>query len=147
MIGEIGIHFNVIYRDNDLLEVRIAAWNGAFSGATDVYVHIGEPEDLGAKLAGFPRSNTDLREITLGTFGDQGAGGGFSMRFYCVDSSAHAFVASGIESGNKVGGVTQSTVLAVSIEAAAVDEFVYQFRNLASSGSGSAFLKGLPVIT
>jgi hypothetical protein len=101
---EVGFQFERIYGDNDVLEVRVSAWNGAFGGLTDVYVGIGRLGEVATCLSGFPSSVTDSREFTLGAFGGEFAGGGVSMRFYCRDASAHVMVESRIESSSRSEG-------------------------------------------
>jgi hypothetical protein len=137
---EIGLQFEVTYKDSDLLKVRISAWNGAFGGTADVYVGIGKLEEVATKLKGFPNNPSDTREITLGGFGPNWAGGGVGMRFYCTDASGHAYVESKIESGSKP---VQSVSLSLPIEAAAMDSFVDELRRVGANRSGTARLEGV----
>ena len=95
---EIGFRLEVIYKDNDLLELRVSAWNGAFGGTADVNMGIGELEATAAQLKGFPTHPADAREVMLGSFGPKTAGGGASVRFYCIDRAGHARLESKIES-------------------------------------------------
>lgn len=141
----IGLSFEVIYKDSDFLEVRASAWNGAFGGAADVYVGIGVLEETAAKLLGFPRNTSDNREVTLGSFSPDRAGGGVKMRFCCADASGHAFVELRIDTGSTSGKQLESVTMYLPVEAAAVDSFVAQLRRAGSSRSGIARLetKGL----
>lgn len=141
---DIGFRFEVIYRDNDLLEVRVTAWNGAFGGTADVYVGIGGLEEAAARLRGFPKRPADVREVMLGAFGPASAGGGVSMRFYCADAAGHAYVDSKIESDSLAGRPVQCVTLSLPIEAAAVDSFVEELRLLGLRKTGVASLKGVP---
>ncbi len=143
---DIGFRFEVIYKDSYLLEVRLSAWNGAFGGAADLYVGIGQLEETAAKLKGFPNHPSDTREVILGDFGPKSAGGGVSMRFYCTDASGHASVESKIESDSLSGKPAQCVTLSLPIEAAAVDSFVDELRRLGADGTGIARLKGVPAI-
>ena len=97
-----GFQFDLRWHDADVVEVGIAAWNGAFAGATDVYVAIGGLREVAEKLEGFPRSPADEREVIFGRFGPEWAGGAVSMRFYCVDAAGHAYVESRMESDVQV---------------------------------------------
>ena len=135
-----GVILEAVYSDDDLIEVIASATNGAFAGATSVYVGIGELETAASTLAGFPASPRDVRDLALGAFGREWAGGGVSLRFYCVDGAAHAFVNVRIESHIEHGGVVQTTNLAIPIEPAAVDVFVAEMRKLGESRRGSASL-------
>ena len=76
---ESGFQFEVIYDDNDVLEVRVSAWNGEFGGKADVYVAIGQLEETAEKLKGFPSDPSDRREFIFGDFGPKSAGGGVRM--------------------------------------------------------------------
>lgn len=138
---EQGFKFEVIWRDNDVLELRASAFNGTFSGVTDVYEDIHGLSEIAAKIQGFPTNSSDFREVTLGAFGPKCAGGGISIRFYCADGSGHAYVESRIESGADTAGVTQSTILVVPIEAAAVDSFVAELHQMDKTKAGVACLR------
>jgi len=138
---DIGFQFEVIYKDRDFLEVRVSAWNGTFGGMADVYVGIGRLEETAETLKGFPNRLSDTREITLGGFGPDSAGGAVSMRFYCRDASGHAYIESRIESDSSSGKPMQSVSLSLPIEATAVDTFVDELRRLGSNKSGVAHLE------
>jgi hypothetical protein len=139
---EIGVQFEVVYKDDDLIEVRISASNGTFCGEASAYLGIGEVEEIATKLQGFPTRPSDAREIMLGTFDPNSAGGGMSMRFYCSDRSGHAYVEARIESGHESTRVVQSVVLLLPLEAAAVDSFVDELRRLDAGIGERASLKG-----
>jgi len=62
------------------------------------------------------------------------------VRFYCVDGAGHAHVEARIDSKFLSGGTIQTVVLAMPIEAAAVDTFVEELRRL--ERAGVAHLKG-----
>jgi hypothetical protein len=135
-----GFQFDIKWHDNDLLEVRIAAWNGAFGGAADVYLSIGGLRETADKLSGFPRNPTDKREVLFGRFGTGQAGGAVGMKFYCADGAGHTFVESKIESDNQIAGVNESVVLSLLIEPAALDSFVEDLRRLDAEKTGTACL-------
>lgn len=138
---DIGLQFEVIYKAEDLIQVRVFAWNGSFGGTADIYVGIGRLEEIAARLKGFPASVSDRREITLGAFGPNTAGG-VEMQFYCADASGHAYVELKIESGSLSGKTVQSAILSLPIEAAAVDSFVDDLRVPGLRKTGIARLEG-----
>src|SRR5438552_6861126 len=123
---EIGFEFKVIYSDVHLIQVRIFVWNGAFGGTADVYLGFDQLEEVAKKLQGFPNQLSDAREVMLGDF----AGGGVSMKFYCVDRSGHAYVECKIQSDRDSEGRVQSATLFIPVEAAAVDSFVEELRRV-----------------
>src|SRR6185312_7221671 len=77
------------YHDVDIVELRVSAWNGSFGGATRLYLAQGELADTATLLAGFPVDVKDKREVTLGAFGPDCAGGAMALRFFCRDRSGH----------------------------------------------------------
>lgn len=139
---DIGFQFEVIYKDTDLLQIRISAWNGIFGGASDLYVGIGDLERSAEILKGFPRDPSDVREITWGTFRTNYAGGGVKMRFYCADGAAHAFVDSTIKSKTPQNRSNQSVRFSMAIEPASVDSFVRELRSVGMHQAGNARLLG-----
>jgi hypothetical protein len=145
MHTDIGFQFDVIYKAEDLIQVRVFGWNGAFGGTAEIYVGIGLLEEIAGKLSGFPTRKSDSREFTLGGFGAKWAGGGVAMRFYCLDASGHACVESRIEAENLPSQSVQSATFSLPIEAAAVDSFVHELRRVGADRSGTAHLHGLPV--
>ncbi|HET7215933.1 MAG TPA: hypothetical protein VFL79_20245 [Terriglobia bacterium] len=144
---DVGIEFDVIGKETDLLKVRISAWNGAFGGAADVYTGIGGLEEAAKRLKGFPQHPADTREVTLGAFGPEWAGGGVRMRFYCLDASGHAHLELDIESEGLQGRPSQSVHMSLAIEAASVDSFIEELRSTGARTRGSARLEGMPAET
>lgn len=131
---DLGVQFKVIWKDADMIEVRVSAWNGAFGGAADIYVGNGVLEEAAAKLSGFPSNLTDTREILLGSFEPEFAGGGVRFKFHCVDQSGHAYVDSQIQSDSRPHGRIQSAFVLLPIEAAAVTRSSKSSSELARSG-------------
>ena len=140
--NEVGFRLEVIYADADLFELRVSAWNGAFGGATDLYVEVDGLGQIASKIAGFPKNPADVREFTLGAFGREFAGGAMNMRFYCIDQAGHAYVESRIESDAESAKVWQVATLVMPVEAAAIDRFVEDLRRLEKEKSGVALLEG-----
>ena len=64
------------------------------------------------------------------------------MRFHCVDGAGHAYVQATIDANYQTGDTIQTVVLAIPVEAAAVDTFVSQLEQLELNRSGVAYLKG-----
>ena len=64
------------------------------------------------------------------------------MRFHCVDGAGHAYVEASVDSNYQRGGTIQTVVLAIPVEAAAVDTFVRELERLESERSGTALLRG-----
>ena len=136
-----GVHFEVVWHDDDVVSVRVSASNGAFSGVADAYVGSDGLVLVAENLNGFPVSPSDRREVTVGAFGEGSAGGGVTLRFACTDGSGHARVEVILEGDQGSGGDHPETVhLFIPIEAAAVDRFVLGVRRLATTAKGVASL-------
>ncbi len=123
---------------NDVLNLRVSAWNGDFGGVAEIYEEVGDLHVAASNLRGFPNNPSDRREIIFGNFDRKCAAGGVSMRFHCVDGAGHAYVEASVDSNYQRGGV----VLAMPVGAAAVDTFVRELERLESERSGAALLRG-----
>ena len=139
----IGLEFQAIWHDVNMIDVRISAWNGTFGGTSRVYVGIGRLEEAAAALRGFPRNPSDTRELTFAGLGKRDIRGDVSLRFYCAGGAAHAWLEASIESAYDFAGPAQSVILALPIEAAAIDVFVDQLHRLGATRTGVAFLSGV----
>jgi hypothetical protein len=158
-----GIQIQTIWCDADVTEILVSAWNGAFGGATRIYVGIGALKEAAEQLRGFPSAPTDTREVTFGQF-DLGPvrvgqtdlnvfASGISMRFYCVNGAGHAYLDLRLQSdnregtslgpGERPGRTIQTVALVMRIEATAVDTFVQELLRLEANHSGAARLKAL----
>jgi hypothetical protein len=138
----VGIEFQLIWHDNDVLNLRVLAWNGDFGGVVKIYEGVGNLHVVAAHLREFPNNPGDRREIVFGNFDRKCAEGGVSMRFHCVDGAGHAFVEVSVDSNFQRGGTIQTAVPAMPVEAAAVDVFVRELERLESERSGTALLRG-----
>ena len=139
----IEIRFQTIWYDQDVVKLRVSAWNGDFDGAAEVYEGIGDMHKAAAQLQGFPRNPSDTRELIFGTFDRKCTGGGVSMRFHCTDSAGHAHVETRIDSSVLSGGTFETVLLAMPIEATAVDLFVRELQRMEEDRSSTAHLTGL----
>lgn len=122
-----GIQISIVYTDEHLIELRIMASNGVFAGQVDVYADSDALTELAEMLRDFPGSQSDSREFEIGSFDAAYAGGGVGFRFYCVDSVGHAAAEVRLRSDPEMGGgVSDTMVVHVPVEAAAIDSFVVQ---------------------
>ena len=141
-MSETGMQITVIYADQHLIELRVASSNGAFAGRVDVYADIGAPAEFARVLRGFPVSRSDVREFEIGDTSVADAGGGTGFRFCCVNPVGHAVVEVRLQSGpRRKGGSSDSALLHISIEAAAVDAFAGQLERMAAVVGHAAFLE------
>lgn len=91
------------YHDTDIIEVAIATWNGGFGGSTRLYVSHGELQNMADLLDGFPISVKDCREVTLGAFGPEFAGGALELHLSCCDAAGHSCLLVAVEAIMKPG--------------------------------------------
>lgn len=138
----VGFEFEVLWHDDDVFNLCVKAWNGAFGGVAEIYEGIGDLQRAAEKLRGFPQNPSDAREVVFGNFDRKFAAGGVRMRFHCVDGAGHAYIEATIDSNSLMGGTIQTAVLAVAVEATAVDTFVQGLERLERDRSGSAYLRG-----
>jgi hypothetical protein len=124
-----GITLEVIYFDNDMIEVLFRCSNGYFSGQAEIYLANDGFEEIAHALSGFPSSPADSRDIEIGALDPKYANGGARMHFHCLDSPGHAAVDVQLRGdGSKGLGEVESVALRIPIEAAAVDRFVQELR-------------------
>jgi len=136
-----GIEMTVIWFDDDLIELRVRASNGTFSGEADAYVSHSVSTDLARVLRGFPADINDGREFELGTFDPQCAGGGARFRFRCLDRKGHASVEVNLRADvHRLGA--QSAIFLVPIEAAGVDAFADELTRMPLEIGARAVLRG-----
>ena len=138
-----GFLFEIIWSDTDVYEIRISGSNGDFSGAADVYEGIGDLAEAAAQLEGFPLDPRDHRSLEFGSPGQNTAGGYVSLNFYCMDLAGHAVVEAKIESDDKNFKKAQTAHFIAKVEAAAIDTFVSELKQMESSQTGKARLKAL----
>lgn len=135
-----GLRFQVVWSDDDVLLVRVIGSNGDFSGQIDAYVAHGGLADAAKTIAGFPKDPTDAREVVLGRFGSEWAGGAARLQFSCVDPAGHCAVAVVLESdgGRSAAGYgAEMARFHIRFAPAALDGLVAQLPLLESHGNGA----------
>jgi hypothetical protein len=121
-----GISFEVIWMDDDLVEVRVRAGNGRFSGVADCYGGHDVFLRLADVLRSFPSAADDHREAVLGTF-DPGyaAGDGARLVLRCADKAGHVVADVTIQAEELSGtGHREGVQLSLPLEPAALDGFI-----------------------
>ena len=83
-----GLELEIIWFDDDMLELRVSASNGRFSGQSTFYASLDEPMKFANHISGFPKSTGDVREYEFGGADLQGYGGA-KIRMSCKDGSGH----------------------------------------------------------
>ena len=125
MVVEPGLDIEVVYFDDDLVELRVTASNGVFRAQADIYENHEAPHLLADALRGFPTSPTDRVERTLGHFDPSYGGGGALLSLSCRDSLGHCCLRVIFRTDphrDRDGSATAE--FSVEIEPAGIDEFV-----------------------
>ena len=141
---ENGINLKVIWFDEveDFLEVVFSCSNGYFSGQAEIYVTCDGLSKVANALRGFPSRPDDSRLFELGTFNPDHGDGGARMHFFCEDAAGHAVVEVKLRGGGCRGlGEIESVALRIPIQAAGVDDFIKQLRDVGKTIGASAYLR------
>lgn len=137
-----GIEIAVIWLDQHALECLLSCSNGRFSGQGEIYLGHDKLFELAEALSGFPLNSKDSRDFELGTFNPDHAGGGIRLHFRCADSAGHAVVEVKLRGGASKGpGELESVALGIPVQAAAIDSFVSQIRQMEREVGAKAFLQ------
>jgi hypothetical protein len=136
-----GIQLDVIWFDQDMIEVMATCSNGYFSGISEIYLGHDGLAKLADALNGFPSSLADTRTFEIGTFNPDHADGGLRLRLSCTDASGHAVAEVKLRGcGCKGLGEAGSVALLIKVEPAAIDSFVDQLKQISASIGVSALL-------
>ena len=148
---ESGLKIRYLWHDVDVMELEVSASGEKFSAFARPYVSHDALKESAAILEGFPQVSSDVRELFFGNFGDEFAGGHVHLSFFCVNSSCHAVMEirlvdkSGWHIGPGWSRPTQQAHFFLAIEAAAIDEFVKELRQVGRDLTGTAWLCGSSV--
>lgn len=140
-----GLWIAYRWHDIDVLEVKIKASNGEFSGLAQAYINHDDPRKAAEILEGFPRTSSDTRTLSFGTMDPEFAGGGALLRFFCTDGSGHAAIEVQMMGGaepmlNRWSRPPQTAHFFANIEANAIDDFVRELRAFDPRKKGFASL-------
>lgn len=137
-----GLHLEVVWFDDDLLELRVHAANDRFCGVADCYVGCNFFAEVADALRGFPSSPDDHRDLVVGTFDPRLAGGGARIGLRCIDSAGHAVANVAVQTDTSTAaGHREATSLSFPVEPAAVDDFVAALGRIKLVVGATAFLR------
>jgi hypothetical protein len=135
------LELKVIWKDDDMFELRIKTSNSRFSGSTEVYDTSYTLSDFAKKLVGFPKDNKTL----FYEAGEKDSYSYFSMRFYCIDTAGHIGVEINLE--ENVSTVYRQEEkdklkLEIIVVPSAIDNFQKELLKMAINEDGVATLYG-----
>jgi hypothetical protein len=134
-----GFEVEIVWVDENMLEIGLRAGSGRFSGRTSCYAGLNEAEKFADHLAGFPQDLADVREYEFGGDLPGLLPGGASLRFKCADSSGHLTVAVDVWDKSRPGGRESVSVVFRSVPAQ-IDAFVAELRSMEPYVGSAAFL-------
>jgi hypothetical protein len=126
-----GLAIEVAWSDRDVLLLDVSASNGVFAGRIEAYGALDIAAQWAAALEGFPRDQDDGREVSTGTFSDDYAGGGATLRFVVRDAAGHCAVQVRLRASDMIRPIA-SAEFTIDVEAAAVDRFVAELRAMST---------------
>lgn len=136
------IEFEVIWKDDDMFELRISVDNGRYSGVTEVYDQREPLYEFASKLNGFPN---DLDRISHSA-GEKDSYAYFEMMFYIIDPAGKVGVQVTLEENVSTEyreNEKDKLKLELIVEPAAIDIFQKELQTLAANEDGKARLNGI----
>jgi len=137
------LSFEIIWQDDDLVEIRVLASNDTFSGSTEVYTNYSELKKFAHELEGFPKS---IEQFVSFICGEKKSYALAELDFYCFSNSGHTGVQVKLEantSSNQRKNEKHSICLEIQFESSAADDFVTGLKKLIENKSGKAELHGI----
>lgn len=135
------LELEIIWKDDDIFELKVTASNGRYFGITEVYDTTESLLSFAQTLIDFPNQN----KIAIHEAGKKNGYAYFSMRFYCIDKVGHI----GIEINLEDTVATEfrkeeknKLKLEIIAEPSAIDNFQKALKNLAINQKGVAILYG-----
>lgn len=136
-----GLTLEVIWFDDDVLELLVIAESSHFRAAVQAYCGHGHLSDIADSIVDFPASIHDRRQFTLGAFGPNYAGGAASVDLIVQDNAGHCGALVQLEADHRAGTPVESAVVMFRTEPSDIDEFVPALRRLDQDRSGIAKLQ------
>ena len=135
------LELQVVWKDDDMFELKVTASNGRYFGITEVYDTTESLLNFAYLLIDFPNDNREIIHET----GFKDGYAYFSMNFYCIDNSGHI----GVEIYLEDNVATEfrheeknKLKLEIIVEPSAIDNFQKELSQLATTQKGIAILYG-----
>ena len=140
MVNERFLKLEIIWKDSDIIELRVSANNGSFSGGTEVYDTKKSLLPFSKSLIGFPRFDQTL----LYTCGEKSGYSFFQMKFYPIGLSGvvgvHLVIEENLYSNSNRVEEKASVSMELIVEPNAIDKFQKELATLVRTEEGSAEL-------
>ena len=135
------LQLKVIWKDEDIFELKVIASNSDFYGKTEVYDQSESLSNFALSLNDFPKSD----ETLFHEAGKKDSYAYFSMKFYQIDSNGHIGVEINLESNVSTiyrPEEKDKMKLEIIVEPSAIDNFQKELLTLAKNEEGTAILYG-----
>jgi hypothetical protein len=149
-----GIHLRILSFDDDSVMLQVIAASNTYRAQAILYVDPSFADIIQNTLSGFPNGIPDRREVSLGTFDPNFAGGGARFEFTRVDEAGHCIIWADIYSDaahSTIGGgifsydatkAPSKASFPIMVEASAIDEFLNHLRGATPAVGDFASLQG-----
>lgn len=156
------LSIEVIYYDDDLIELEARATNNRYSGVTRVYINADWEDfiDLGNRFKGFPKSTEQIEEIEFGftkRYQEEfqkikannpmmkPATAYLGLKFYCTDGAGHpaALVTLQEDDRSERSEGNESARFEIRFEPAQIDKFSEEIMEIRNNRKGIATLIGM----
>jgi len=125
-----GLTLEVVWYDEDMLELRASASSSNFSVQTSFYAALDAPKEVATQIAGFPARLSEVREIKLGGQNLPGYGG-LTVGFASEGSLGHLLVTlSASAAPLKASRPIETTTFSLSTTPSDIDTFVKALQNM-----------------
>ena len=135
------LELKVIWKDDDMFELRVTASNIDFLGRTEVYDQSESLSNFASVLKGFPNDNKTL----FYEAGRKDSYAYFSMKYYSIGKSGQIGVEINLESNVATEYRSEEKnklKLEIIVEPSSIDNFQKELFNLAKNEEGTAILFG-----
>ena len=135
------LDLKIVWKDDDMFEVKVSALNGRFAGVTEVYDTPDSLLSFAKSLKGFPIDN----RILFYEAGKKDSYAYYSMRFYQIDNFGHIGVLICLEENVSTeyrAEEKDKISLELLVEPSAIDIFQRELIHLAQNQNGNATLYG-----
>ena len=139
MTRALGLGIEVVWRDDELVEICVEASNGAFAASAELYVRDVDLGRLAGELRGFPTEPSEVREADLGLSPDPALDRGLWLHL-ASDSTGGVAVQVRL-----LAESADSARFTFRTESAAIDRFVRELAGLVPAAGARAHLAGLAV--
>lgn len=138
-----ALTIEIIWFDDDMVELRLAASSANFSGKTTCYASLDAPADFAERIEGFPRNASDTRGYEFGQANLSGYGGAI-INLRCKDATGHLLAKISLYSTpTDRRSDPESAVVQLDVTPATIDAFVEELRKMRVHVGHRAILRGV----